>query len=185
MYFCNKCGYVGHVGPNHLVPRTPHACEYHAAYKEEPFPARRGEAMEMVVPMPMLIKAQWEQGELVAVMPGWQLPATGLLVKGANMMDALDKLSNRMVDYWGYTSKCGPAYTTPPNCADCHYHESWGGAGDPYQCMCTNPHLIPLISPSTNKAVRCNETREFAFACGIEGRWFTPTKGDGGKTEDA
>jgi len=106
MYFCNKCGYVGVVGPSHLVPKTTHACAYHAAFKEDTMPTA--------------------------------------------------------------------IFTQPPNCADCRFHESWGSPEDCYHWMCINPLLGPLIAPSTNSAVRCNETREFAFACGIEGRWFKP-----------
>lgn len=59
-----------------------------------------------------------------------------------------------------------------PSCVDCRYMESWGTPNQTFHLMCTHHNLLWLIAPSTNRAVRCNETREFNFACGVEGRWF-------------
>ena len=49
--------------------------------------------------------------------------------------------------------------------------------GDEYEHVCTNPKLQPLIHHAmhySNQWVRCNETREFNFACGLDGNWFEP-----------
>lgn len=61
------------------------------------------------------------------------------------------------------------------NCSACKHWEMLDS--DPnraYHWMCNNPKLAPLIAPSTNAAVRCNETREFNFACGLDAKWFEP-----------
>lgn len=59
------------------------------------------------------------------------------------------------------------------NCRDCKHHSIMDASPDAaYHLMCDNPRLLPLIVPSENLAVRCNETREFNFACGIEAKWF-------------
>lgn len=63
------------------------------------------------------------------------------------------------------------------SCRDCKFHESVVGhiKGDEYEHVCTNPKLQPLITTEgygSNSWVRCNETREFNFACGVEAAWF-------------
>ena len=60
----------------------------------------RSEVVDHVVLMPMQIKMQREGGKLIAVMPGWLLP-TNLIVEGSDTDDALDKLRQRMRQYWG------------------------------------------------------------------------------------
>ena len=65
---------------------------------------KRSEVVEHVVLMPMKIKTQWEGDKLVAVMPGWSLPAGGLMVEANNTADALEKLEHRMREYWGASS---------------------------------------------------------------------------------
>ena len=65
---------------------------------------KRSEVVEHVVLMPMKIKTQWEGGKLVAVMPGWSLPAGGLMVESDRMSDALNKLDRKMREYWGASS---------------------------------------------------------------------------------
>jgi len=62
-------------------------------------------------------------------------------------------------------------------CKDCKFHESLVNhfAGGEYAHVCTNPKLQPLICNEMNESnewVRCNETREFNFACGHDGKWF-------------
>jgi hypothetical protein len=60
------------------------------------------------------------------------------------------------------------------NCEDCKFHENWGESGDQYHHMCVNPRLQALITKFNppNRGVRCNETREFDFACGADAAWF-------------
>ncbi|TVO53821.1 hypothetical protein [Denitromonas halophila] len=62
---------------------------------------KRSGIVEHVVLMPMRIHTQWEDGKLVAMMPGWQLPPGRFLVEGDNMEDALNKLESMMRQYWG------------------------------------------------------------------------------------
>lgn len=63
----------------------------------------RSEVEHHVVLMPMRIQTQWDNGKLIALLPAWHLP-TDLLVTGANMKDALDKLERRMHQHWGTPS---------------------------------------------------------------------------------
>ena len=65
---------------------------------------KRSEVVEHIVLMPMRIKTQWEGDKLVAVMPGWSLPAGGLMVEANNTAEALAKLEGRMREYWGASS---------------------------------------------------------------------------------
>ena len=65
---------------------------------------KRSEVVEHVVLMPMKIKTQWEGDKLLAVMPGWSLPAGGLMVEASNTAEALAKLEHRMREYWGASS---------------------------------------------------------------------------------
>lgn len=65
---------------------------------------KRSGVVDHVVLMPMRIKTQWEDGKLIAMMPGWQLPPGRFLVEGDNMEDALNKLEGMMRQYWGEPS---------------------------------------------------------------------------------
>lgn len=56
------------------------------------------------------------------------------------------------------------------SCGHCRYHEEWQSAG-PYSDMCNCPDIVSMLD-STNTVVRCNEAREFKFACGAKARYF-------------
>lgn len=62
--------------------------------------AYRSEATRLVEMMPMRVVVQREGDRWLATMPGWQLPATGLLCEGASEQEALDALHDRMRAYW-------------------------------------------------------------------------------------
>jgi hypothetical protein len=61
---------------------------------------KRSEVVEHVVLMPMKVKTQWEDDEVVAVMPCWVLPHN-LIVKGRNTREAIAKLEALMRQHWG------------------------------------------------------------------------------------
>ena len=60
----------------------------------------RSDVVKHVVLMPMRVHAQQEGDKTVLLMPAWQLPH-GLLVTGVDMDDALEKLEEKMRQYWG------------------------------------------------------------------------------------
>lgn len=63
------------------------------------------------------------------------------------------------------------------NCADCKHRGSMDdNPNGQYHSVCENPKLLPLID-SGNSMVRCNETREFSFACGGDAKWFEARSG--------
>lgn len=48
---------------------------------------------------------------------------------------------------------------------------------DPYHSMCTAPEVLELLDSAGGapaNATRCNEAREYAFACGNLARFFRP-----------
>lgn len=65
------------------------------------------------------------------------------------------------------------------NCKDCVHCADFVrvgamGPNDEWRLLCAHPFLGELASQ--NNKVRCNETREFKFACGLEAKWFEPSK---------
>ena len=60
----------------------------------------RSDVVKHVVLMPMRVHAQQEGDKMVIKCPAWQLPH-GLLVEGVDMDDALEKLEEKMWQYWG------------------------------------------------------------------------------------
>ena len=60
----------------------------------------RGPVIDHIVLMPMRVHAQREGDKTVLLMPAWQLPHD-LLVYGDDMDDALEKLEEKMRQYWG------------------------------------------------------------------------------------
>lgn len=57
-------------------------------------------------------------------------------------------------------------------CPDCIYHREWEPeVTATYHSMCEHPKLFNLTG-GNQSAIRCHETRDFAFACGVDGNWF-------------
>jgi len=70
----------------------------------------RSEVRERVVLMPMAIGTQYDNGKVVAVLPGWFLQAN-TIVTAETEDDAISALQERMRRHWGVDP------TEPPNVA--------------------------------------------------------------------
>jgi hypothetical protein len=68
-----------------------------------------------------------------------------------------------------------------PNCEACANRDlTWADSPGDYSLMCKAPEVLALLDITlgpANSATRCQEAREYKFACGNMGRFFVPIKG--------